>query len=106
GTCGAIIAGADQEEVQAINEYAGNVGLLFQITDDLLDITSSVEAMGKTPGKDERSRKATYPALYGIESTHEHLTRVHDAACSALAKLNRPTGLLREIADYIVERDA
>ena len=57
--CGAIIAGANQDELKAITSYANNLGLLFQITDDLLDVTATVEDLGKTPGKDARSRKAT-----------------------------------------------
>src|SRR6185436_12104697 len=62
---GAIIAGASAAEREAITAYAAQLGLLFQITDDLLDVTSTSEALGKTPGKDMRSKKATYPALYG-----------------------------------------
>ena len=104
--CGAIIADATEEELKAVAEYADGVGLLFQITDDLLDITSTAEAMGKTPGKDVRSSKATYPALYGIEATREHLAKAHEAACTALTRISRPTDLLRGIVDFIVERDA
>src|SRR5260370_32309050 len=61
--CGALVAGASEDELTAITEYATNLGLLFQITDDLLDVTATAEDLGKTPGKDARSRKATYPAL-------------------------------------------
>src|SRR5258708_3928050 len=67
--CGEIIAGANEDELGAITAYGINLGLLFQITDDLLDVTATAEDLGKTPGKDARSRKATYPALYGIEVT-------------------------------------
>src|SRR3989440_2790335 len=66
--CGAIIAGASENDLDATTEYAGNLGLLFQITDDLLDVTATAEDLGKTPGKDARSRKATYPALHGMEA--------------------------------------
>jgi geranylgeranyl pyrophosphate synthase len=102
--CGAIIAGVKEDELAAITEYATSLGLLFQITDDLLDVTATAEDLGKTPGKDARSRKATYPALYGIEATRAHLEAVHRAACSALERINRPTELLRSIADFIRER--
>ncbi len=71
--CGAIIADASEAELAAITDYAAQLGLLFQITDDLLDVTATAETLGKTPGKDQRSQKATYPALYGIEATREHL---------------------------------
>ncbi len=104
--CGAIIAGASDGELEAITEYATNLGLLFQITDDLLDVTATAEDLGKTPGKDARSRKATYPALYGIEATHTQLEAVHRAACNALESINTPTQLLRAIADFIRKRQA
>jgi geranylgeranyl pyrophosphate synthase len=104
--CGAIIANASDDELAAVAQYAAQLGLLFQITDDLLDVTATAEALGKTPGKDIRSRKATYPALYGIESTRRKLVDVHQAACDALAKLDRPTSLLRAIADFILNRQA
>jgi len=102
--CGAIIAGANESELAAITEYATNLGLLFQITDDLLDVTSTAEDLGKTPGKDARSRKATYPAVYGTEATKAQIEVVHRAACSALDRIERPTELLGSIADFILER--
>lgn len=102
--CGAIIADASAAVLEAISDYAGQLGLLFQITDDLLDVTATAEAIGKTPGKDERSRKATYPALYGIEATRKHLASTHEAACDALSRINQPTDLLRSVADFILER--
>jgi geranylgeranyl pyrophosphate synthase len=102
--CGAIISDASQPELAAITDYAAQLGLLFQITDDLLDVTATAEALGKTPGKDERSQKATYPALHGIEATHEHLARAHQSACAALENIARPTELLHAIADFILGR--
>ena len=104
--CGAIIAGASDGALEAITEYATNLGLLFQITDDLLDVTATAEDLGKTPGKDARSRKATYPALYGIEATYAQLEVVHRAACNALQDIEGSTELLRSIADFIRERQA
>ena len=104
--CGAIIAEASDTELAAITDYAAQLGLLFQITDDLLDITATAEAIGKTPGKDLRSKKATYPALYGIEATQEHLAHAHETACASLERLHRPTERLRAIADFILERQA
>ena len=104
--CGAIAAGANASELEAVTEYAVNLGLLFQITDDLLDVTATAEELGKTPGKDARSRKATYPGLYGIEATHAQLEVVHHAACSALERIDRPTQLLRSIAGFILQRQA
>jgi len=104
--CGALIAGAEADELEAINDYATNLGLLFQITDDLLDVTATAEDLGKTPGKDARSRKATYPAIYGIEATRAQLEAVHRAACNSLERIDQPTQLLRSIANFICERQA
>jgi geranylgeranyl diphosphate synthase type II len=104
--CGAIIAEASESELATITEYAAQLGLLFQITDDLLDITATAETIGKTPGKDMRSKKATYPALYGVEVSRKHLVHAHQTACASLERLHRPTELLRAIADFILERQA
>jgi len=104
--CGAIIAGVNEDELMAITDYATNLGLLFQITDDLLDVTATAADLGKTPGKDARSRKATYPALYGMEAARAHLTAVHLAACGVLENIVTRTELLRSIADFIRERQA
>lgn len=104
--CGAIIAGVSEGELQAVTEYANNLGLLFQITDDLLDVTATAEDLGKTPGKDARSRKATYPALYGMEASHAQLEVVHRAACDALERVDRPTERLSSIANFILRRQA
>jgi geranylgeranyl pyrophosphate synthase len=102
--CGAIIARANPSELDAITRYAGQLGLLFQITDDILDVTASVEDLGKTPGKDERSHKATYPGLHGMEEAKAAAARAHSSACEALAKLDRDTRTLKSIADYILNR--
>jgi geranylgeranyl pyrophosphate synthase len=103
---GAIIAGALETEIEAVTRYAGALGLLFQITDDLLDVTGSREDLGKTPGKDARSRKATYPSLYGIEATRERAHAVCAQACAALDEIERSTARLRAIARFILERRA
>jgi len=102
--CGAIIANASAAEMSAVTDYAAQLGLLFQITDDLLDVTATAEALGKTPGKDLRSQKATYPAQYGIDATKKHLVDVHEGACAALKRLDRSTSLLQAIADFILKR--
>ncbi|HYE66953.1 MAG TPA: farnesyl diphosphate synthase [Pyrinomonadaceae bacterium] len=103
---GAIIAGASSAELEAITRYAAQLGLLFQITDDLLDVTATAEDLGKTPGKDARSRKATYPSLYGLEATRGRAQAVYREACAALDQIEKETQLLRGIASYILERRA
>ena len=102
--CGAIIAAAGEAEIAAISDYAARIGLLFQITDDLLDVTATAEDLGKTPGKDARSQKATYPALYGVESARQRALAAHQRACEALEPIARPTILLHAIADFILQR--
>ena len=101
---GAIIGRATEAELECVTSYAAHLGLLFQITDDLLDVTASAEALGKTPGKDAESRKATYPALYGIEETREAALQAHRAASDALDQIDRPTDVLRGIVDFILNR--
>ena len=102
--CGAIIGAADEHGLAAITSYGAHLGLLFQITDDLLDITASAADLGKTPGKDARSSKATYPALYGIEESREKAVKAHRAACEALEQIDRPTEVLHRIVDFILHR--
>ena len=102
--CGAIIGHATEAELEAVTAYGSHLGLLFQITDDLLDVTASAEDLGKTPGKDVQSRKATYPASYGIEETREAAAKAHRDACEALDRVDRPTIALRNIADFILNR--
>ena len=103
---GAMIAGANENELQAITDYAVHLGLLFQITDDLLDVTATAEDLGKTPGKDARARKATYPSLYGMEASHAQLEVVYRATETALEHIQGSTDLLRSIAEFILQRRA
>ena len=102
--CGAMIGGASASELEAVTRFAASLGLLFQITDDILDVTASTEDLGKTAGKDAEAEKATYPSFYGIERSRELALRVHGDAVAALATISADTGRLRQIADYILER--
>lgn len=104
--CGAIVANASEAELAAISDYAAQLGLLFQITDDLLDVTATAETLGKTPGKDMRSEKATYPNLHGVDSARALAIRVHGQARATLDQLPQPTERLHTIADYILHRSA
>jgi geranylgeranyl diphosphate synthase type II len=103
---GAIVAEANEREIEWVSDYAAALGLLFQITDDLLDVTATAETLGKTPGKDARAEKATYPALHGLEATNERARAVYTQALDALSHLDKPTALLRSIAHLILERRA
>ncbi len=101
---GAIIAGADENELHSVTVYAEKLGLLFQITDDLLDATQTTEILGKTAGKDEQAEKATYVSLYGLDEARKLAENVHAEACRELDKIERETNLLCEIADFILRR--
>lgn len=102
---GAMIANASQKELQVITEYASNLGLLFQITDDLLDVTQTTENLGKTAGKDLIAEKATYPMFYGVEETQKLAKKVHQKTVAALGKIGKDTSLLVEIADFVLSRE-
>lgn len=101
---GAIIAGASATELDQVTSYAENLGLLFQITDDLLDVTATEKELGKTPGKDARSAKATYASLYGMDEARIAAEKAHRAACAALATIDRLTDTLIQIADFTLNR--
>lgn len=103
---GAIIGGASEAELDAITSYASKIGLLFQITDDLLDVTQTTEVLGKTAGKDVTAEKATYPALLGVEETSDLAHRVCDRAAAELDQLERDTAHLGCIARFILERSS
>ncbi len=102
----AIIAGASTRELEAVTEYSSNLGLLFQITDDLLDVTQTTEKLGKTVGKDLEARKATYPAIYGLERTREIAGIVNRKASAALGGIERDARLLHELLDFILNRES
>ena len=102
---GAIIGGATEGEISSVRRFATDLGLLFQVTDDMLDVTQETETLGKTAGKDVTSEKATYPGLYGIDGTRELAAKLLADACLALDGLDRDAALLREIAHAIAGRN-
>ncbi len=104
--CGAIIGNADATQLAAVAAYAAHLGLLFQITDDLLDVTATVTELGKTPGKDANQNKATYAALYGLESARDEARAAHQSALHSLDGLVQPTTLLRSLANLVLNRRA
>ena len=101
---GAILAGAEPEDVQKLSRYAKNIGLAFQIIDDILDITATQEELGKTAGKDLKAQKATYPSLWGIEESRNQAQQLVDEAIKQLTGYGDKAAPLSAIAQYIVNR--
>jgi len=101
---GGIIGGAEEWELVSLNDYAAQLGLLFQITDDLLDATAPTAVLGKTAGKDAASGKATLINNGGIETATRAAREVHENACRAIAAISRNTSPLRALATFVLER--
>jgi geranylgeranyl diphosphate synthase, type II len=101
---GAIFAGASETLLQTITDYGVHIGLLFQIVDDILDVTESSEALGKTAGKDAAQHKATYPAVHGMEKSVAMAEQSMRAALAAVEPLGERGQWLREIALYLGSR--
>lgn len=101
---GGILAGVSQEKTTDLKAFAWNIGLAFQIKDDILDITSTTEELGKTAGSDTMSDKSTYPSLLGLEGAKQRLAEHHRLAKESLMFLETEQSLLGLFADYIVER--
>ena len=101
---GAIMAGADATRLAAIDAYARDVGLAFQIVDDILDVEGDPASLGKTAGKDAASAKPTYPALFGLAHSRALAAECLQRAHSALEDAGITNSLLGGIADWVVAR--
>jgi geranylgeranyl diphosphate synthase, type II len=101
---GALLAGVDNEKMINLKEFAKNIGLTFQIQDDILDVTSTTEELGKNVGSDESSGKVTYPSLLGLEKAKEQLDYHHQLARNSLSFIDNEESLLLQFADFIVNR--
>lgn len=98
---GAIIADASEKEIEEITEFGQNMGVAFQIADDILDETSTFEEMGKTLGKDKEAGKLTYTNLYGIEKSRENLNNLIERCFEILKKNNLKSEVFEEILNKI-----
>lgn len=103
-TTGAMIAGVSNDEVLVAAKYGEKLGLLFQITDDLLDVTQTTLVLGKTAGKDAAAQKSTYPRHYGLQRSVEIAREIRDDACRTLSTVERDTRLLQILAYAIADR--
>jgi len=101
---GALLAGADAAALAAIGAAGERLGLAFQIVDDILDVEGNLEELGKTAGSDERKRKATYPALHGLDASRRRARMLIEEAKAALLPLGPPAEPIRALADFIFER--
>ncbi|MEI3228098.1 MAG: polyprenyl synthetase family protein [Lachnospiraceae bacterium] len=102
---GAVLAKATEEEQQIIEKVAGEVGLAFQIQDDILDVTSTLEVLGKPIGSDEKNHKATYVAFEGIEKAKEEVERLSVDAMDQIASLSEKNPFLIELLRYLIHRE-
>jgi geranylgeranyl diphosphate synthase type II len=102
--CGAILGGASDEDVQRLSRYAQNIGLAFQIIDDILDITKTQEELGKTAGKDLQAQKATYPSIWGLEESTRQAQELIEQAKAELASFGNKALPLLTLADFITNR--
>ncbi|HUJ22574.1 MAG TPA: farnesyl diphosphate synthase [Bryobacteraceae bacterium] len=101
---GAIYAGANDQQLEAMSRYGEHVGLAFQIVDDILDVEQSTEALGKTAGKDAQQHKITFPAVYGLEESRRMAEHERLKAREALALFGARAERLRQLADLVVQR--
>lgn len=101
---GAIAGDADAAELEALTNYAEAIGLMFQIVDDILDVTAEAEHLGKATQKDADAGKLTYPGLLGLETSQREVTRLHEESIKALASLGPNADPLRELADFLATR--
>ncbi|MEW6669669.1 MAG: polyprenyl synthetase family protein [Thermodesulfobacteriota bacterium] len=101
---GAILAGGDERQVEAVTAYGRAAGLAFQIADDILDIEGDSRQMGKGVGGDVRKKKITYPSVLGLEASRRVQSEMVDRALDAIRGFDRGADPLRHLAAYIIER--
>lgn len=101
---GGILANVEDCDRQRLSRYAQNIGLAFQIVDDILDVTATQEELGKTAGKDQKAQKATYPSLWGLEESRHQAQQLVEAAVAELAVFGDKAVPLAAIANFIISR--
>ena len=101
---GGLYAGAGETQIAGLRSFGENIGLAFQIVDDVLDVTQTSEQLGKTAGKDSATEKATYPALFGIDESLKKADALVAQADAALDPFGDRAASLRELAKFLVER--
>ncbi len=102
---GAIVAGASGEQLEVLDTYGQHLGLAFQVVDDLLDVSGNESEVGKRVGKDSERGKTTYPAILGIEASHQRAEMLIDQACQAVEVFGKAAEPLRELAQFVRRRN-
>ena len=102
---GAVLAGASDEEVAAMERVAGDVGLAFQIQDDILDVTSTLEVLGKLIHSDDKNNKTTYVTLEGLDKAKKDVEEISERALSTLASLEHKNAFLEELIRMLITRE-
>ncbi len=102
--CGAIVAGASEEQIKEMDDFGQKLGFAFQICDDILDETSTFEELGKTLGKDKDADKQTYTAMFGLEKSRSEVICLLDASYDIINKYGIKSAIFEEIIDGIKER--
>ncbi len=101
---GGMYAEATPEQLQSLRDFGMNIGLAFQIVDDVLDVTQTSEQLGKTAGKDTATEKATYPSLFGVDASLKKADELTAKASAALDAFGERAATMREIAKFLVKR--
>jgi geranylgeranyl pyrophosphate synthase len=101
---GAIMGGGDDAAIGSVEEYGRQLGLAFQIVDDILDVEGDARELGKTAGKDARAGKPTYPSIFGLEASRRLAAERHDNAIAALRTAGLENSRLADIASWVVKR--
>jgi len=104
-TIGAVLAGADDDTIRLIDRAADCIGLAFQIQDDLLDVTSTDETLGKPVGSDERNNKTTYVTLHGIDESRDAVKRLSNEALDIIRDMRHRNEFLEELITWMTDRD-
>lgn len=102
---GAILAGASSDEVSRVEQIAAKLGLAFQIQDDVLDVTSTFEVLGKPVGSDEKNNKATYVTFEGLDKAVSDVERISKEAEEQLDDLGYDDAFLKELFEYLIHRE-
>ena len=102
--CGALFWGGAPRQMERLNRYAKNIGLAFQVTDDILNVVGHPDEMGKAAGSDEKRNKSAYPSLMGLDESIRFAGKLIDAALESIRPFDQRCDPLRAVAQYIIER--